>query len=84
MTGVARIGALFREPDYRRIWGAGVATGLCRWLEILAAGVYAFETTGSPFLVALLFFLRLMPLVLFGSVIGTFADRWSPKSYNFV
>lgn len=81
MNGVARIGELLREPDYRRIWGAGVASGTCRWLEILAAGVYAFETTGSPFLVALLFFLRLMPLVLFGSVIGTLADRWSPKGF---
>lgn len=81
MIGVARIGALLREPDYRRIWGAGVATGTCRWLEILAAGVYAFEVTGSPFLVALLFFLRLTPLVLFGSVIGTVADRWSPKIF---
>jgi len=81
MIGLARIGALLREPDYRRIWGAGVATGICRWLEILAAGVYAFEVTGSPFLVALLFFLRLTPLVLFGSVIGTVADRWSPKVF---
>lgn len=79
--GVARIGALLRESDYRRIWGAGVATGICRWLEILAAGVYAFEVTGSPFLVAFLFFLRLTPLVVFGSVIGTFADRWSPKIF---
>jgi MFS family permease len=81
MIGLARIGALLRQPDYRRIWGAGVATGICRWLEILAVGVYAFEVTGSPFLVAFLFFLRLTPLVLFGSVIGTVADRWSPKVF---
>jgi len=81
MIGLARIGELLREPDYRRIWGAGVAAGICRWLEILAAGVYAFEVTGSPFLVAFLFFLRLTPLVLFGSVIGTLADRWSPKIF---
>jgi MFS family permease len=81
MSGAARIIELLREPDYRRIWGAGVASGLCRWFEILAAGIYAFETTGSPFLVALLFFLRLMPLVLFGSVLGTLADRWSPNIF---
>lgn len=81
MIGIARIAELFREADYRRIWGAGVAAGICRWLEILAAGVYAFEVTGSPFLVALLFFLRLTPLVLFGSINGTLADRWSPKIF---
>ena len=81
MIGIDRIRSLLREPDYRRVWGSGVASGSCRWLEILAAGVYAFETTGSPFLVALLFFLRLTPLVLFGSVIGTLADRWSPRYF---
>lgn len=81
MIGIARIGELFRAADYRRIWGAGVAAGICRWLEILAAGVYAFEVTGSPFLVALLFFLRLTPLVLLGSINGTLADRWSPKIF---
>ena len=80
-SGVARIAELLREPNYRRIWGAGVASGICRWFEILASGIYAFETTGSPFLVALLFFLRLIPLVLFGSVLGTLADRWSPKLF---
>lgn len=80
-SGTARIAELLKEPNYRRIWGSGVASGMCRWLEILAAGIYAFETTGSPFLVALLFFLRMMPLVLLGSVIGTLADRWSPKNF---
>lgn len=80
-SGLSRILGLLRTPDYRRIWGAGVAVGICRWLEILAAGIYAFETTGSPFLVAFLFFLRLMPLVLFGSILGTLADRWPPKMF---
>jgi len=81
MSGAAKIVELLKVPGYRRFWGAGVASGLCRWLEILAAGIYAFETTGSPFLVAFLFFLRLMPLVLFGSIFGTLADRWSPKYF---
>ena len=43
MIGIDRIRSLLREPDYRRVWGSGVASGSCRWLEILAAGVYAFE-----------------------------------------
>lgn len=81
VSGTARIVELLKVPDYRRIWGAGAAGGICRWLEILAAGIYAYETTGSPFLVALLFFLRLMPLVLFGSILGTLADRWPAKNF---
>jgi MFS family permease len=48
---------------------------------MLAVGVYAFETTGSPFLVALLVILRLLPLVVLGSVVGTLADRLSPRRF---
>ena len=81
MIGLGRIGELLREPDYRRIWGVGIASGIGRWLDMLAVGIYAFETTGSPFLVALLVMLRLLPLVLLGSVVGTLADRFSPKRF---
>ena len=42
-------------------------------------GVYAYDTTGSPFLVALLVILRMLPLALLGSIIGTFADRLSTR-----
>jgi predicted MFS family arabinose efflux permease len=46
---------------------------------MLVAGVFAFEVTGSPLLVALLVILRMMPLAVFGSIVGTFADRLSPQ-----
>ena len=46
---------------------------------MLVVGVFAFEVTGSPLLVALLVILRMMPLAVFGSVVGTFADRLSPQ-----
>jgi MFS family permease len=81
MIGAGQIVGLFEDDNYRRIWTTGMASGICRWLEMLAVGVYAFETTGSPFLVALLVILRLLPLVFFGSVVGTFADRLSPRRF---
>jgi MFS family permease len=58
-----------------------VFSGIARWLEMLVAGVYAFDTTGSPFLVALLVILRLLPLAVLGSVVGTFADRIAPRLF---
>src|SRR3990167_10686900 len=79
MIGAGQIVGLFSDANYRRIWVTGMASGVCRWLEMLTVGVYAFETTGSPFLVALLVILRLLPLVLLGSVVGTLADRLSPR-----
>lgn len=79
MTGNLGVTGLLRDALFMRIWLVGVGSGIARWLEMLVAGVYAYDTTGSPFLVALLIFLRMLPLVVFGSVVGTFADRTSPR-----
>jgi len=57
----------------------GVFSGIARWLEMLVVGVYTYDTTGSPFLVALLVILRMLPLAVLGSVVGTLADRASPR-----
>ena len=75
---------LLTNFQFVRIWLVGIFSGIARWLEMLVAGVYAFDTTGSPFLVALLVILRMMPLVAFGSIVGTFADRLSPKVFMCV
>ena len=72
---LAGIRVLLAEPGYRRVWLIGGLTGLARWLEILAFGIYAVETTGSPFLVALLMILRMAPMALFGPLVGALADR---------
>lgn len=81
MNGIDRIWELLLESNYRRIWVTGICAGVSRWLEVLAVGIYAFEVTGSPFLVALVFVIRMAPLVVFGSVIGALADRTSPGRF---
>ena len=78
MTNSKIIG-LLRDTGYLRVWLVGVCSGVARWLELLVVGVYAYDTTGSPFLVALLVILRMLPLALLGSIIGTFADRLSTR-----
>lgn len=70
-----------RDPVYLRVWLIGVCSGIARWLEVLVFGVFAIEVTGSPFLVALLVILRMAPLAVFGSIVGTFADRTSPQPF---
>ncbi len=84
MTTSAGLRDLLSNFQFVRIWLVGIFSGIARWLEMLVAGVYAFDTTGSPFLVALLVILRMMPLVAFGSIVGTFADRLSPKIFMCV
>ncbi|MCS6778397.1 MAG: MFS transporter [Geminicoccaceae bacterium] len=50
----------------RRIWLAGLAIGVVRWLEMLAFALWALETTRSPVAVAATSFARLLPLLLLG------------------
>ncbi len=70
---------LLRDPVYLRVWLIGGLSGIARWLEMLVFGVLAFDLTGSPFLVALLIILRLLPLVVFGSIVGALADWLPPR-----
>lgn len=63
------------NADYCRLWAAGALTGVGRWLEFIALGIYAYEVTRSPPLVALLAVLRMLPYVAFGFLIGALSDR---------
>jgi MFS family permease len=80
----ARAGApgatsLLSNAAFLRVWLTGGFAGVLRWLELLAISVYVLETTGSPFLVALMTFLRMAPMFLFGIPAGALADRYDRK-----
>jgi MFS family permease len=66
---------LIGEPDFWRLWLVGLVVFGVRWLEMLAVAVFAYQRTGSPFVVALLTMLRMLPMALFGAVIGAMAER---------
>ncbi len=70
---------LFAVPDYRRGWSLGLLTGIARWLEFLALGIFAYQLTMSPPLVALIAIIRLGPYVLLGYLVGSFTDRIDRK-----
>lgn len=73
-------GRLFAIPDFRRLWVAGLMLFVVRWLEMLAVGVFAYQATGSAFLVAMLTMLRLLPMGLFGAPLGAIAERLERRS----
>ena len=66
--------SLFADGRFFRVWAVGALTGIVRWLELLAFGLYAYDVTGSPSLVALLALLRFAPLALAGLFVGAIAD----------
>ena len=61
--------------DFWRLLFAGFAIFTVRWGETLAAAVFVFQRTHSPFLVAMMTMLRLLPMGLFGAPIGAWAER---------
>jgi MFS family permease len=71
--------SLLTDAAFLRVWLTGGAAGVLRWLELLAISVYVLEATGSPFLVALMTFLRMAPLFLFGIPAGALADRYDRR-----
>jgi MFS family permease len=63
------------NPDFWRLWFVGMTSFVVRWLEMLAIGLYAYQLTGSAFVVAMLGMLRVLPMGLFGALLGAVADR---------
>ena len=70
---------LLATPDFLRVWLAGAFAATARWLEMLAVGIFVFDETGSPLLVAAMLMLRMLPLALFGALGGEIASRFDRK-----
>ncbi len=66
--------SLFTNGQFVRLWVIGGLAGAMRWLEILVIGIYAFQTSGSPFVVSLMLVARMAPMVLFGTMAGAVVE----------
>jgi MFS family permease len=78
-SGASAAASLLADPAFLCVWLTGGIAGVLRWLELLAISVYVLEVGGSPFLVALMTFLRMAPMFLFGIPAGALADRYDRK-----
>ena len=61
--------------DFRRLWFVGLVLSTVRWLEMLALALFAYQLTGSAFVVVMLTMLRMLPMGLFGAVIGAASEH---------
>ena len=68
---------LLRERRYLTVWLAGALVNINLWLEMLVIGVFVFDVTDSPFQVALMLCLRMLPLALLGALVGALAERFA-------
>ena len=77
MSGQAEASpSLVRDPAFLRLWTVGALNSTGRWLELLVIGIFVFDVTGSPLLVATMLMLRLLPMALFGLLGGVLAHRF--------
>lgn len=67
--------ALMTDGGFQRIWFAGMVTEALRWLEMVATAIFVFQLTGRAFDVALIMFMRQIPMALFGAFSGAIAER---------
>jgi MFS family permease len=65
--------------DFWRLWFVGLVVSTVRWLETVAVGIVVYEQTGSPFVVAMITMLRLLPMALFGAFLGALAERFDRR-----
>ena len=66
---------LIESADFWRLWFVGLVLFTVRWVETIAVGVFVYQHTGSAFIVAMMTMLRLLPMGLFGAVLGALAER---------
>jgi MFS family permease len=74
------IRGVVENASFRRLWLAGALASAMRWLDLLVVGVFVFDLTDSALHVAVFFFFRMIPRVIFGVAIGTLADRVSRQT----
>jgi MFS family permease len=66
-------------PDIARLWVIGGNNNVVRWLELLAAGLFTFELTGSGFAVAAVSAARTLPMLVFGAFAGVISEAFDRK-----
>ena len=67
--------SVFAIADYRRLWVIGTISSVVRWLDTLAMAVFAYQQTGSAFVVAMLTMLRMLPMSVLGLALGAIGER---------
>ncbi len=75
MTESSHLVPLHRNRAFISLLGLGLLNSTGRWLETLVVAIFVLDQTGSPFIVATMLVLRLLPMALFGIFGGVLAQR---------
>lgn len=64
---------------FKLLFAIGALQSVVRWLELLAFGVFVYDSTGSALYVAMVTLAKLAPLALFGPLIGAMPSRFTHR-----
>ena len=70
----------FRNHDYRLLWPANLLSYSSRWMQMTILGWLVLQLTDSPWLVALVGFFGMVPMLVLGLVGCLLADRANRKA----
>ena len=71
---------VINTKDFKKLWFIGTTGMAMRWIETIALGFYVYSSTKDEFLVGIVFFFRMAPMLLFGAFIGVISDQYNKKS----
>ncbi len=71
--------AVFRKPDFTKLWFAQLISTIGSSLTDLAAGIIVFRETNSALAVGLILMASAVPSLVFGLIAGVFVDRFDRK-----
>lgn len=75
----SNLGRVLRYPDFRLLWLGAFLSFTGSWVQNVAQGHYVFHLTGSERSLSLVSFAWSLPVMLFGLVAGSFADRYDKR-----
>jgi MFS family permease len=76
--------AVLRPRNFALLWAGGLISMLGDWLLFIALPFYIYDLTGSTLATGAMFIVETLPILLFGSIGGVFADRWDRKKTMIV
>ena len=71
--------AVLRQRNFALLWFAGLISVTGNWTLNIALPYYIYQLTSSTLAAGLMFMVRILPGVLFGSFAGVLVDHWNRK-----
>src|SRR4029079_13390322 len=76
--------AVLRQRNFALLWAGGLISMLGDWLLFIALPFYIYDFPGSARASVAMSMAEPLPILLFGSSVGVFADRWDRKKAMIV